>query len=331
MSPRPKILIVGGYGLVGGLIARHLRTAGHDADLILAGRNPDAGEALARELGARTARLDVHDADADLAIIGPTDLIVAALQDPGDSLITEALRSGAGHIGITRSTDTLTPTVMTVNAVRARRPIVPLAHWQAGVLTLAALQAAKAFASLDRIDLAALYDYADPIGPMTVGDSEGFVGRAVTRQAGQWVWVQAQDHPRRVERLGQAAFDAQPMGVLDVPALGATTGARNIRFDLGTGDSLGTLAGQAASHDMYIDLTGQLTSGETTTRRTLVTDPNGQAHLTALGVLICAERVLGLDGAPPPPGGLAFPETLIDPQLALARLTSFGVRIETRP
>ena len=48
-------------------------------------------------------------------------------------------------------------------------------------------------------------------------------------------------------------------------------------------------------------------------------------------MLICAERVLGLDGAPPPPGGLAFPETLIDPQLALARLTSFGVRIETRP
>lgn len=328
MSARPKVLIAGGYGLVGGLIARHLRTAGHDLDLILAGRNPDSGGALARELGARTARLDVLELAADLATIGPVDLIIAALQDPGDRLVAEALHTGAGHIGITRSTDSLTPTVMAVSAAQARRAIVPLAHWQAGVLTLAAMEAAKSFASVDRIELAALYDYADPIGPMTVGDSEGFVGRAVTRQAGQWLWVQATDHPRQIERAGFASFDALPMGVLDVPALGATLGAHDIRFDLGTGSSLGTLAGRAASHDMYIDLTGRLASGETATRRTLVTDPKGQAHLTALGVLICAERVLGLDAAPPPRGGLAFPETLLDPTAAMARLAAFGVQVE---
>lgn len=326
-----RILIAGGYGLVGGLIARHLRTAGHDADLILAGRNPDAGAPLARELGARTARLDLADPAADLAAIGPVDLIIAALQDPGDHLIAEALRTGAAHIGITRGVDSLTPTIMAVSAVQARRPIVPLAHWQAGVLTLAALQAAGAFASVDRIELAALYDYADPIGPMTVADSADFVGHAVTRQAGRWVWLQAPDHARRVERAGHAAFDALPMGVLDVPGLGAVTEARDIRFDLGTGDSLGTLAGGAASHDLYIDLTGRLASGAMATRRTTVSDPRGQAHLTALGVLICAERVLGLDGAPSPPGGLAFPETLIDPAAALARLASFGVRLDVVP
>ncbi len=323
-----RILIAGGYGLVGGLIARHLRTAGHDADLILAGRNPEAGEPLARQIGARTARLNLDDPAAYLAEIGPVDLIIAALQDPGDHLIGEALRTGAGHIGITRGVDSLTPTIMAVSAVQARRPIVPLAHWQAGVLTLAALQAASAFASVERIELAALYDYADPIGPMTIADSADFVGRALTRQAGQWVWLQALDHARQVERAGQAAFDALPMGVLDVTGLGAATGVRDIRFDLGTGDSLGTLAGGAASHDLYIDLTGRLASGETATRRTTVTDPKGQAHLTALGVLICAERVLGLDGAPPPPGGLAFPETLIEPAVALARLASFEVRVE---
>jgi uncharacterized protein YbjT (DUF2867 family) len=328
---RPRILIAGGYGLVGGLVARHLRTAGHDADLILAGRNPEAGEPLARELGARAGRLDVHDPTADLAAIGPVDLIVAALQDPGDSLIAAALNSGAAHIGITRGADSLTPTVMRVSAARASRPIVPLAHWQAGVLTLAALQAAETFASIERIELAALYDYADPIGPMTVADSASFVGRAVTRQAGRWVWLEASDHPRRVERAGSPAFDALPLGVLDVPGLGAVTDAQDIRFDLGTGDSLGTLAGGAASHDMYIDLTGRLASGRTATRRTTVSDPKGQAHLTALGVLICAERVLGLDGAPPPPGGLAFPETLIHPAAAAARLASFGVRIEIEP
>jgi uncharacterized protein YbjT (DUF2867 family) len=328
VTGRPKILIAGGYGLVGGLIARHLRTAGHDLDLILAGRNPEAGQGLALELGARTARLDLDDPAPGLAGIGPVELIVAALQDPGDVLVAAALRSGAGHIGITRSVDTLTPTVMAVQGARARRPIVPLAHWQAGVLTLAALQAATVFASVERIELAALYDYADPIGPMTIADSQEFVGRALVRQAGRWIWLQGPDHPRRVERAGQAAFDALPMSVLDLPALGAVTDARDIRFDLGTGESLGTLAGRPASHDLYIDLTGRLASGEMATRRMTVSDPKGQAHLTALGVLIAAERVLGLDGGPPPPGGLIFPETLLDPAAALARLASFGVRLE---
>ena len=49
----PRVVIAGGYGLVGGLVARHLRAAGHELDLVLAGRNPDQGASLAAELGAR--------------------------------------------------------------------------------------------------------------------------------------------------------------------------------------------------------------------------------------------------------------------------------------
>jgi len=64
---RPRVVIVGGYGLVGGFVARHIRAAGHDVDLMLAGRNPQQGKALARELGAATLRLDVNDPAAGLA------------------------------------------------------------------------------------------------------------------------------------------------------------------------------------------------------------------------------------------------------------------------
>ena len=54
--------------------------------------------------------------------------------------------------------------------------------------------------------------------------------------------------------------------------------------------------------------------------------PKGQAHLTALGVLVATERILGLDGAPAPQGGgLAFPETLLDAEQVLSRLRTFGV------
>ena len=320
----PRILIAGGYGLVGGLVARHVRAAGHDVELILAGRNPMAGEALAQELGASTARIDVTK--PDLAQIGPVDLVVAALQDPYEALLLAALRSGAAHIGVTRTADTMSP-VAVAAAAFASRPVLLLGHWQAGVMTLVAQAAARAFTRVERIEMAALYDYADPIGPMTAGDSQGFVGRALTRSEGLWVSVDAAVGGRQVARRGQPAFDAMPMGVLDVPGLAIMTGAPNVRFDLGTGESRGTQAGQAASHELFIDITGQVGSGQVETRRTVVSDPHGQAHLTALGVLIGIERILGLDGGALAGPGLKLPESFIDACAALARLQAFGVTI----
>jgi hypothetical protein len=322
-----RVVIAGGYGLVGGMVARHLRAADHQVDLVLAGRNPEHGEGLAAELGARTARLDVADAAGSLAALGSVDLLIATLQDPGDNLLTTALRAGAAHIGIVRTADSMASSaIVAVNL--AQRPALMLGHWQAGVLTLAALAAAKSFARVDRIEMAALYDYADPIGPMTATDSGGFVGRALVREAGGWAHLDAAVSGRRVERGDLPGFDAMPMGVLDTPGLATMTGAVDVRFDLGTGMSIGTAGGGAASHDLYIDITGTTESGETVMQRTLMSDPKGQAHLTALGVLIGAERVLGLDGHAPPAAGFRLPETTIDVDRAVERLRAFGVRIE---
>ncbi|MBA4011192.1 MAG: hypothetical protein C0481_04930 [Phenylobacterium sp.] len=308
------------------MVARHLRAAGHQLELVLAGRNPGQGEALAAELGARTARLDVADPAAALAELGPVDLVIATLQDPGDNLLAAALRAGAAHIGIVRTADSMASSAVAATNL-AQKPALMLGHWQAGVLTLAAMAAAKAFVRIDRIELAALYDYADPIGPMTASDSGGFVGRALVREHGAWANLDAAASARRIERGDLPGFDAMPMGVLDTPGLATMTGARDVRFDLGTGTSIGTAGGGAASHDLYIDITGATAAGETT-QRTLMSDPKGQAHLTALGVLIGAERVLGLDGRPPPSAGFRLPETTVDPDWAVERLRTVGVRIE---
>lgn len=323
---RARILIAGGWGLIGSRIAKVLREAGHDLDIVLAGRNPDTGKALATELGASLVRLNVADPAEGLAAAGPVDLVIAALQDPDDTLLAAAVRSGAGHIGITRTVDNMASSAI-IAAACARRPAMMLGHWQAGVLTLAALSAARRFETVDRVEMAALYDYADPIGPMTEADATGFVGEALIRQNGRWRKVNAPDAARSVPRAGEAPFEAMPMGVLDTPALAAITGAKDVRFDLGSGNSLGTTAGRKASHDLYIDIAGTR-SGVPMHHRSLVTDPLGQAHLTALGVLIGAERVLGLDGDRPPEG-LVFPESAIDPEKAVARLRAFGVRIES--
>ena len=322
---RTRILIAGGWGLVGSRIGKVLREAEHDVDLVLGGRNPDTGKVLAANLGASLVRLDVDAPLEGLAAAGPVDLVIAALQDPDDTLLAATLHSGAGYIGITRTVDNMASSAI-IAANCAQRPAMILGHWQAGVLTLAALSAARRFDTVDRVEMAALYDYDDPIGPMTEADATGFVGEALIRQNGRWQKVLAPDAARSVRSAGQASFDAMPMGVLDTPALTAKTGARDVRFDLGSCDSLGTIAGRAASHDIYIDITGSR-AGTPVHDRTLVSDPLGQAHLTALGVLIGAERLLGLDGDRPPEG-LIFPESIIDPDRAVARLRNFGVQIE---
>ncbi|HEV2365294.1 MAG TPA: hypothetical protein VGS12_13985 [Caulobacteraceae bacterium] len=322
-----RVLIAGGYGVVGSQIARCLRAAHPDLDLLLAGRNPLNGAILAAELGARTARCDVSDAQTGLAEIGPVDLVIAALRDPGDNLMLAASRAGAAFTSIA-GTENLSALAIAFRL--GRRPALVLSYWMAGALTLAALAAARAFAKVERIELAALYDSADPIGPMTVADSGGFSGGALIRRGRDWARLEPSANARTVARGEQApAFEARPVTVLDVPGLAAATLAPDIRFDLGFAPSLGTLSQRAPSHDLYIDLSGSDAAGKALCQRTIVSDPKGQARLTALGVLIGAERLLGLDGKAPPPAGIAFPEEAIEPEFAARRLRDFGVSIET--
>lgn len=326
----PKILIAGGYGLVGSLIAKHIRRAGLDVELILAGRTPERGRALASELGrARAVRLNVEDPAPGLREAGAIDLVVAALNDRTDALLFAAMGAGIAHISITKMAGGISPIVAAVAFKPPAAPVVLLGHWQAGVLTIATSHAAQEFAQIDRIELAALYDYADPIGPMTVEDSSSFVGQALLRQSGNWVWVDAREHTREVVQPSGGVVVSTPMGVLDLPSVAAFTSAPNIRFDLGIGQSLGTRAGAPASHELVIDISGRLMSGEQATRRTVVSDPAGQAHLTALGVLVAIERVLGIDGQPCPPPGIQFPESFIQTSAAIARFNQFGVQIST--
>ncbi|MGW4490381.1 hypothetical protein ACWEOE_42100 [Amycolatopsis sp. NPDC004368] len=84
----------------------------------------------------------------------------------------------------------------------------------------------------------------------------------------------------------------------------------------------------APSHEIYADLTGLATDGTPHRTRVTVSDPLGQAHLTATSVLIGAERVLTLDGSAPLPAGLHLPERVVDAEHAVSRLRDFGVSVE---
>src|SRR5262245_61039857 len=82
---RLRILIAGGYGLIGSTFARQIRSLSPEAELILAGRNPERGAALARELDrAGTAALDV-ESGTGLDALAAADLVVSALYDPASA------------------------------------------------------------------------------------------------------------------------------------------------------------------------------------------------------------------------------------------------------
>jgi hypothetical protein len=322
-----RILIAGGYGLIGSTFARHIRKAGWDVDLVLGGRNPAKGEALARELDAETVYLDVEQGHLPKDF-GTFDLVVATLYDPSGRLIDAALEHGVAHIGITTLADGVAPILFSALRSPPVKPVVLLGHWQAGVLLWGAAKLAESFARVDSVKAVGLYDPLDPLGTMSVSDVDSMIGRALVREDGNWTWVDAHSHARQIELPQGGQVEGVPLGILDVPSLAAVTAAKNVRMDMVVAPSRGTQAGRAASHDIYIEMDGQSRAGNAEKRHAIISDPNGQAHLTALGVMLAAEQVLGLNGAPAAAGGLQTPETLLPAAAAMKKVAEFGVQLE---
>ncbi|MCP5066662.1 MAG: saccharopine dehydrogenase, partial [bacterium] len=89
------ILVVGGYGVVGAQIVRLLRKRNAEVPLWLGGRNPEKGKALAEELGNATpVHLDAEATDPLGELSAPPELVLTAVNDPGDRVLLAAVRAG---------------------------------------------------------------------------------------------------------------------------------------------------------------------------------------------------------------------------------------------
>lgn len=323
-----RILIVGGYGLVGRNIARLIRKKYNAIELILAGRNPQNGEGLAKELtNAETAYLNL-DEGFSLSDYGKIDLIITAMEDHSNILREAAILNGIASITVSEVADETSPTAFLSLHRTISSPIVFAGHWQAGILTLVAKQLAGKFSHIMRIETAGLYDERDPIGPLVASQVSGFVGRALLRKAGRWQFVDAKENEREIHLHDQTSATGYPMSTLDVPSIAAFTSAANVRFDFVIGQSIGSGQGVAASHDLYIDIEGVLLSGQATKLRTIVSGPKGNSHLTAVGVFLITEAIFGLDDqSTPATGGLYLPETIVSTDNIVSRLREFGINI----
>jgi len=323
------ILVAGGYGLVGGHIARHLRRIMPEAHLIIAGRNPEKASDLVSELGnAEALALETTDPEKALASVGKIDALIAALQDPQDRMLKYAANNGVAHLSITRSVLDMAAFVGQLAHADLSAPVIPTAHWQAGILTLTALDLAAQFETVDSIAMSALFDMTDPVGPMTVEDAGHFFGKALIAKDNQWTWVDPDTEVASLTIDGET-FDARPMSTLDTISLRTATGARAVSFHLGIANSRGTRAGNAASHDMQIVMHGTSKTGQPMAVSRLVSDPRGQAQLTATGAALAVQRAIGGDGQAAPTARLHMPETVFDPAAYTSRLKAeFGIEVE---
>lgn len=351
-APTRSVLVVGGYGVVGSRIARLLRKRHANLPLLLGGRNPDKGRALCAELGAASAvHVDVEADDPLSGLSEPPALVVTAVNDPDDRVLLAAVRAGIPVVDIARWTARVQRAVLRLSAEELRAPVVLASSWMGGLVSIAASAGAARAAPVERVEIDICYALADRSG----SDSVEYVDRLAvpfeTTEGGRERLCYPLTDGRRVEFPGGRKASTYR---LDTPEqatlpcfLGAATVATRIGYDspavawmLVALKRSGVL--RLLQRDRFTSLRRALLSGsgdgdratfvvavqgKPGSTRVEVVDPQGQAHLTAIGAVVAAEHALGLDGGARPAARVWFPEQFPDPAAALATARALGVEV----
>ncbi|KAF0171520.1 MAG: saccharopine dehydrogenase [Alphaproteobacteria bacterium] len=356
-SDQPRILIVGGYGVVGAQIARILARRSPQARLLIAGRSLEKARQLAATLpGSEGGRIDVGDADPLASLAMKIDMVVAAVNDPANALMKAAIRRGIAYLDITRWTERLTPAVLEAAALAPVAPAVFASSWMASVPGMIAIHLAADIAEVERIDLSILYALKDNAGPNSVEYADHLAEPFMAFEAGAWKAVRPFTGPKDIRFPGGGVHRAHRFATPDLVTLPAATGARSVAVRLAYDDAatvglLGLLVrsgvwkaisgsafeqfrrsllfnpGPGAPHEVVVEIEGRDTSAAAQHIVATIRDPHGQTHLTALGAVLQVEAALGLDGRTPRTPGVHLGETLQDVDGAIAFLRAEGVEI----
>jgi saccharopine dehydrogenase-like NADP-dependent oxidoreductase len=346
-DPEGPVLLVGGYGTVGTELAR--AAAGH-WPLLLTGRSPGKARELCRELSATAGRWDLSGAEAFTA---RARAVVSLVNDPDDRVLAAALGGGVPYVDVTRWTARVQrAAALTALAARDTAPAAPVllsSGWMGGVVPLVAAALADRMGGAHSVDTVIRYDLADRAG----ADSVEFMDRLgvdfETWQDGRSLSVSPLTGSRTVT-IGSRRTKVARIDTPEQFTLPLILGARTVSTRIGFSSTAATSAliglgragffrrargerwrpvrrkllytpGEGGTAALRVEVRGPRGSLAAT-----VTDPRGQAHLTAVGTLLGLRRVLGADGAPARPG-LAFPEAHPLPWSVPAALEAAGVRI----
>lgn len=324
---RDPILLLGGSGVIGRQTAHYLRDNHPGVPLLIGGRDREKAAGIARDLGnAEGVALDLA---ADDLGIGDRAVSAVAVFVKDDALagLRFARARNVPHVSISSGVQELGPEVAAYMYAPGLAPIVLGTEWLVGATSLPALSIAERFGRIDSIAIGALVDEQDTIGPAADYDLERLgetLPAALTRTDGAWTWRVGDAAQTRFCAIDGTEMTATAFAANDVLALATATGAANVRFDLANGVTSSRRRGAPASTEIVIAMRGENRDGQPLATRHAVMHPAGQVPLTALGVTLVLERLLGIDGAPPTPPGLYFPCQLLDPGTYLERMRGIG-------
>lgn len=327
MTNAPSVLILGGSGQAGSDTAALLRRWYPELPLTIAGRDLDRARRVADALGAADAvTIDLSRRDLGLPAGASFAAVIATLWDHRHQGLAYAQDHAVPYLSISSGLFDIGPELVAGAQRAGAAPILVASHFLAGLATLAALATAREFDRVDSVTLGAILDETDAGGPAGIADLERWTtvtSAGLVRRDGVFTWLAAEDALAEVRAVDGTALAGQAVPILDVPSLALATGAPQVRVDLAVGESPGRRRGEAASMEIRIDLTGSGADGSPLRRSRYLVHPAGQRPLTALGIALGAERLLGLRGEPVA-AGTYTPESLIDPEYAAQRMSEVG-------
>ncbi len=329
MSFNP-ILLLGGSGSIGQQTARALRAAYPDVPLLIGGRDYAKAQRAAAEMGNAQAIVpDMNSADLGLGE-QHVSAVVVLYKDHSLAGLRFAQARGVPHLSISSGIFEIAPEIACFMQAPNASAVVLGYEWLVGATTVPALHLTKSFAQVDEIRIGALVDEQDTGGP-AVAEDFAYLNRlmpaALTRREGNWLWREGDDAKAVFCALDGSKINASGFSSIDVAGLAAATGARSVQFDLGQGVSSSRRKGEPLSTEIILDISGQDHDGQPLRTRHAVVHPGGAAPLTAMGIALLLERLIGLDGKPPIAPGLYFPYQILDTSHYLTRLAQEGGEI----
>lgn len=351
-------LIVGGYGLVGNLIAQRLRARHPTLPIAIGGRSIEKAATCAGRLTlAKAVRIDVADVDPLASITPLPAIVVGAVNDINDQLMMSCVRRGIAFVDITRWSDRVIGAVLRLTAQPMTAPVILSSGWMAGAVATATTSTATRFKEIDSIKIDILFALADAAGPDSLAAADRLTAPISTWVDGENQTTLPFTSARRVRFANNYVTNTYRYDIPDQTTAAFALNARRVESRVnydspwpmrllrpllaagiwrlletpyleGLRRALIYSPGPGARHEVRVEIAGRSSDGMP--RRSVVTliDPKGQAHMTASGAVDQIERCLGLNGRDRPAIGVSFPEHVSDPLAGVQALREMGVLVD---
>lgn len=146
-------------------------------------------------------------------------------------------------------------------------------------------------------------------------------------RGGRWTHATGDEAARTFTGVGGVPHQGDAVGLVDLLSLSSIETVNLLRLDVAVGSTASSRRGKGPSHEVIIEISGELAGGENARYRYELVDPEGYATMSARGVAVCIERLLGLNGGAAPGPGLYLPESLVDPTYLLEQVQAGGVTV----